>query len=164
MGNSELQYTPTATDNGVRDGNRFDWSHPLSYTWQYPLSYTYCTVQWGLQYTRLAVTSEDRTRDLRNASPTHSLCSHSWYKNWIAIKILNSKIDKVAEWFDSNKLTLNINKNQMVMLSRNADPPRWRHLVKWSNTNSKQGKILRLNCWPTPKLERPHINGITQNF
>ena len=35
-----------------------------------------------------------------------------------AIQILNSEFDKVAEWFDSNKLTLNVNKTQMLMMSR----------------------------------------------
>ena len=34
-----------------------------------------------------------------------------------AIKILNTKLAKVALWFDSNKLTLNLNKTQMNMLS-----------------------------------------------
>ena len=32
-----------------------------------------------------------------------------------AIQILNSELAKVAEWFDSNKLTLNVNKIQMLM-------------------------------------------------
>ena len=35
-----------------------------------------------------------------------------------AIQILNSKLAKVAEWFDSNKLTLNVNKTQILMMSR----------------------------------------------
>ena len=35
-----------------------------------------------------------------------------------AIQILNSELAKVAEWFDSNKLTLNVNKTQMLMMSR----------------------------------------------
>ena len=35
-----------------------------------------------------------------------------------AIQILNLEFAKVAEWFDSNKLTLNVNKTQMVMMSR----------------------------------------------
>ena len=38
-----------------------DWSHPPPYTGQYPLSSTYCTVQCGLQITRLAALSEPRT-------------------------------------------------------------------------------------------------------
>ena len=40
-----------------------------------------------------------------------------------AIEILNTELAKVALWFDSNKLTLNVNQTQMIMLSRkkNAD-------------------------------------------
>ena len=33
-----------------------------------------------------------------------------------AIEILNAELAKVALWFDSNKLTLNVNKTQMNML------------------------------------------------
>ena len=32
-----------------------------------------------------------------------------------AIEILNSELTKVAEWFDSKKLTFNVNKTQMLM-------------------------------------------------
>ena len=41
-----------------------------------------------------------------------------------AIQILNSELAKVAEWFDSNKLTSNVNKTQMLMMYRkkNLDP------------------------------------------
>ena len=35
-----------------------------------------------------------------------------------AIEILNTELTKVALWFDSNKLTLNENKTQMIMLFR----------------------------------------------
>ena len=42
-----------------------DWLHLLPYTGQFPLSSTYCTVQCGLQITRLTATSEDRS----NARP-----------------------------------------------------------------------------------------------
>ena len=38
-----------------------------------------------------------------------------------AIQILNSELAKVAEWFDSNTLTLNVNKTQMLMMSRNKN-------------------------------------------
>ena len=34
-----------------------------------------------------------------------------------AIQILNTELYKVASWLDSNKLTLNVNKTQMIMLS-----------------------------------------------
>ena len=33
------------------------------------------------------------------------------------IEVLNTELTKVASWFDSNKLTLNVNKTQMIMLS-----------------------------------------------
>ena len=36
----------------------------------------------------------------------------------VAIQILNSELAKVAEWFDSNKLTLDVNKTQMLMMFR----------------------------------------------
>ena len=42
-----------------------DWSHPPPYTGQYPLSSTYCTLQCGLQTTRLAALSQPRTWDFR---------------------------------------------------------------------------------------------------
>ena len=35
-----------------------------------------------------------------------------------AIEILNTELAKVALWFNSNKLTINVNKTQMIMLSR----------------------------------------------
>ena len=42
-----------------------------------------------------------------------------------AIEILNAELAKVALWFDSNKLTLNVNKPQMIMLSRKkSDSPK----------------------------------------
>ena len=39
-----------------------------------------------------------------------------------AIEILNAELSKVALWFDSNKLTLNVNKIQIIMLSRKKNP------------------------------------------
>ena len=35
-----------------------------------------------------------------------------------AIQILNSELATLSEWFDSSKLTLNVNKTQMLMMSR----------------------------------------------
>ena len=35
-----------------------------------------------------------------------------------AIEILNTELNKEALWFDFNKLTLNVNKTQMIMLPR----------------------------------------------
>ena len=42
-----------------------EWSHPPPDTGQYPLSSTYCTLQCGLQITRLAALSQPRTCDFR---------------------------------------------------------------------------------------------------
>ena len=41
-----------------------------------------------------------------------------------AIQILNSEFANVLEWFDPNKLTLNVNKTKMLMLSnkKNLNP------------------------------------------
>ena len=41
-----------------------------------------------------------------------------------AIQILNSELAKVAEWFDSNKLTLNVNKTRMLMMSKKNWTPK----------------------------------------
>ena len=57
-----------------------------------------------------------------------------------AIQILNSALAKVAEWFDSNKVTLDVNKTQMLMMSRK------KNLNPQSKTKSNQGKIFRRNC------------------
>ena len=38
-----------------------------------------------------------------------------------AIQIFNSELAKVAECFDSSKLALNVNKTQMLMMSRNKN-------------------------------------------
>ena len=35
-----------------------------------------------------------------------------------SIQILNSELATVAEWFDSNKLTLNVNKTRMLKMFR----------------------------------------------
>ena len=48
-----------------------------------------------------------------------------------AVEILNTELAKVALWFDSNKLTLNVNKTQMIMLSRKK------------NRTSQNGDIFR---------------------
>ena len=71
-----------------------DWSHPPPYTGQYPLSSTYCTVQCGLQITRLTALTEMRTCDLRNARPMHCLCGHSGYKQFSALIIAQCNIIK----------------------------------------------------------------------
>ena len=53
----------------------------------------------------------------------------------------------------------------MLMMSKKKNlDPQGDFILRNEVTKSDQGKILRRNCWPTPKLERPHINGITQIF
>ena len=39
-----------------------------------------------------------------------------------AIEIHNTELAKVALWFDSNKLTPNVNKTQIIMLPRKKNP------------------------------------------
>ena len=48
----------------------------------------------------------------------------------------------------------------MLMVSRNKNLNPQGEV----DTKSNQGKVLRPNCGPTPKLERPHINGVLQKF
>ena len=70
-----------------------------------------------------------------------------------AIQILNFELAKVAEWFDSNKLSLNVNKTQMLMMSRNKNLNPQGDVILHneqyntkSNLWSNQGKILRRYC------------------
>ena len=49
-------------------------------------------------------------------TPQYNYVQHD--SNDGAIQILISELAKVAEWFDSNKMTLNVNKTQMIMPSR----------------------------------------------
>ena len=82
-----------------------DWSQPPPYTGQYPLSSTYCTVQCGLQITRLATLTEMRTCDLRNARPTHCLCGHSGYKiEYIPVLLLKHLSVEMQSAFESFKM------------------------------------------------------------
>ena len=71
-----------------------DWSQPPPYTGQYLLSSTYCTLQCGLQITRLAALSQPRTCDLRIPRPTHCLCGHPGYKVFISTQGIRYLINK----------------------------------------------------------------------
>ena len=52
-----------------------------------------------------------------------------------ASQILNSELAKVAEWFDSNKLPINVNKTQMIMLSRKKNlNPRGKVILRYEAT------------------------------
>ena len=78
-----------ATDNGVRD-SRSNWlvaPPTLHRAVPSELHVQYCTVQFGLQITRLAALSEPRTCDIRNSRPTHCLCCHSGSMNAIMVFI-----------------------------------------------------------------------------
>ena len=66
-----------------------------------------------------------------------------------AIQILNSELTKVAEWFDSNKLTVNVNKTLMLMMSRkkNLNPQGDVILRNEAIQRETKGKFfLRHNC------------------
>ena len=80
--------------------------------------------------------------------------------------LLNTKLAKVAEWFDSNKLTLNVNKTQMLMMSRkkNVNPKGDVILSNEAIEMVPNSKFLGVIVEQRLKLERPHINGITQNI
>ena len=85
IGSFYLQPTTSpqpAMDNSISQSETvdpIDWSHPLPYTGQSPLSSMYCTLQCGLQITRLAALSQPRTCNLRKARPMHCLCCHWGY-------------------------------------------------------------------------------------
>ena len=65
-----------------------------------------------------------------------------------AIEILNTELAKVALWFDSNKLTLNVNKTQMIMLPRKKiltpqnEVILWNEVVQWVNNAKFLGVIV----------------------
>ena len=49
-----------------------------------------------------------------------------------AIEILTTELATVAFWFDSNKHTFNINKPQMIMLSRRKIPTPQNEFILWN--------------------------------
>ena len=53
----------------------------------------------------------------------------------------------------------------MLMMSRMKNLNRHGDVILRNEAiQSNQGKNFKRNCWLTHKLERPHINGATQNF
>ena len=55
-----------------------------------------------------------------------------------AIKILNTELAKVALWFDSDQVTLNVNKHRLsYYLVKNVDSPKWSYITKWGSAMSK---------------------------
>ena len=81
-----------------------------------------------------------------------------------AIPILNSELAKVTEWFDSNKLTLDINKTRMLMMSRKKNPNTQGDIIFRNEAIQRVTKAKFLVIIVDQHLERPHINGITQNL
>ena len=82
-----------------------------------------------------------------------------------AIQVLSSELAKVAEWFD-NKLTLNVNKTQMLMMSRkkNLNPQGDVILRNEAIQRVTEAKFLGVIVDQHLNWKRSHINGITQNF
>ena len=122
-----------------------DWSHPPPYTGQYPLSSTFCTVQCGLQITRLAALCEPRTCDLQKARPTHCLCGGSEYNLCIHIcmhigyRIIEDKMTKGSPNISRTALNLNPDDYQKFKYHRNVQkshiciptPPRLATTIMW---------------------------------
>ena len=71
-----------ATDNGVRDC-KFNLLAVTPYPTHRSIPWVPRIARWkcGQQIARLAAASEARTRDLRDARPTHCLCGHSGYNS-----------------------------------------------------------------------------------
>ena len=83
-----------------------------------------------------------------------------------AIEILNTELGKVALWFDSNKLTLKVNKTQMIMLSRKKILTPQNEVVLRNEVvqGVNKAKFLGVIVDQHLKLERPHFNDISKNF
>ena len=68
---------------------------------------------------------------------------HSKWLYWhaVQIEIPNTEVAKVALWFDSNKLTINVNKTQLNtndnVIAKKSDSPKWSYLTKWGSATSK---------------------------
>ena len=84
-----------------------------------------------------------------------------------AIQILNSELAKVAEWYDSNKLTLlNVNKTQMLLMSRkeNLNPQVDVILCNEAIQKVTRGKILRRNIVDLHLNWKHHISMISHKI
>ena len=69
-----------------------------------------------------------------------------------AIEILNTELAKAALWFDSNKLTLNVNKTQMIMLSRKKILTPQSEVILRNEVVQRvnKAKFLGVIVWSTP--------------
>ena len=83
-----------------------------------------------------------------------------------AIQILNSELAKVAEWFDSKKLTLNVNETHRLMMSRKKTLNPQVDAILWNEAIQRVPKAKFLGAIVDQPLNwKDHIyTGITQNF
>ena len=83
-----------------------------------------------------------------------------------AIKILITELAKVALWFDSNKLTLNVNKTQTIILSRKKNLTLQNEVIVRNEVVQRVNKAKFHGVIVDQHLilERPHFNDISKNF
>ena len=82
-----------------------------------------------------------------------------------AIEILNTELAKVALWFDSNKLTLNVNKTQMIMLSRKKNLTPQNEVILRNEVVQRVNKAKFLGVIVDQHLNwKDHISMITQKM
>ena len=145
-----------------------DWSHPPPYTGQYPLSSTYCTLQCGLQITRLTALSQRRSCDVRNARPTHCLCGHSGSHYTMALHNQNTTLHFSVRsngttqskhyttlqcsvyWHYTTKTLHYISVlGLMALHNQNKVDPKWaKNLVSFNRPATVDVRSVLDNCWP----------------
>ena len=80
-----------------------------------------------------------------------------------AIELINRELAKVALWFDSNKLTLNVNKTQMIMLSRKKNLTPRNEVILRNEVVQRVNKAKFLGVMVDQHLNRKdHISMISQ--
>ena len=85
----------------------------------------------------------------------------------VPFKSFNSKLAKVAEWFDSKKLTLNVNKTQMLIMSINKIMNPQGDVILRNEAIQRVSKSKFLGVIVDQLLNwkgHGNINCITQNF
>ena len=82
-----------------------------------------------------------------------------------AIESLNTVLAKVALWFDSNKLTLNVNKTQMIMLSRKKILTPQNEVILRNEVVQRGNKVKFLGMIVDQHLNwKKHISMISQKI
>ena len=82
-----------------------------------------------------------------------------------AIEILNTELAKVTLWFDSNKLTLNVNKTQMIMLSRKKILTPQNEVILRNEVVQRVNKVKFLGMIVDQHLNwKKHISMISQKI